>query len=213
MKVQVESEQRAWLFLGLQYDSKEECLPWTWRLSRVSGGEEREGHFGWIASPRQGGGDPKGQSPCIDASCFFFLFLSPWKETSGSFWFTRMNHLLSGWAWELEISTGGGSFSVVLQNVTHQAPPPKDAYRTVHSFLHRSLTQWAWAPSMCQRTKMTQTSPLRSSQVGCIPPLQSWASCLTSLDLSLFIHKNGNVLNTTEHLEMIEMGVPWWSSG
>ena len=177
------------------------------------GVKREKGISGELPAPGREAEIPKARVHVLMPAVFFFLFLSPWKETSGSFWFTRMNHLLSGWAWELEISTGGGSFSVVLQNVTHQAPPPKDAYRTVNSFLHCSLTQWAWAPSMCQRTKMTQTSPLRSSQVGCIPPLQSWASCLTSLDLSLFIHKNGNVLNTTEHLEMIEMGVPWWSSG
>ena len=136
MKVQVESEQKSLALPGAP----------VWQQGGVSALDLKaeQGFSGWRerrafrvnCQPQAGRWRTQRPESMYWCQLFFFfsLFLSPWKETSGSVWFTWMNHLLPGWAWELEISTGGGSFSVVLQNVTHQAPPKMLTIQSLHSF-------------------------------------------------------------------------------
>lgn len=115
---------------GLQHDS--------WRS--VCTGPEGWAGFKWVKRGEKG---ISGELPASGKEVeipkamhhvffFFFLFLSPWKETLGVC-FTHVNHLLPGWSWGLEISTGGGSFSVALQNITHKAPPRMLTIQSTHS--------------------------------------------------------------------------------
>lgn len=71
----------------------------------------------------------RSQRPCTT----FFLFVSFPLERNLGVCFTHVNHLLPGWSWGLEISTGGGSLCVALQNITHKAPPRMLTIQSTHS--------------------------------------------------------------------------------